>query len=176
MIDWSGDNDYINTGESRVVPSNNSISPVMDSLRVFNNGRNKNCYNIKSIRQGQVMLRASFYYGNYDGRSSPPSFDLHYDGNYWATVETSSTEYVYHEVIYVMKSSSISVCVAQTREGEFPFISALEVRGLETFMYLYGLTYETEYPLFMLKRVAYGSNSTIMYVHLSYLSYYRCFI
>lgn len=56
------------------------------------------------------------------------------------------------------------------KRGEFLFISALEVRGLETFMYLYGLTYETEYPLFMLKRVAYGSNSTIWYVHLSYLT------
>lgn len=96
---------------------------------------------------------------NYDGRSSPPSFHLHYDGNVWATVETSG-EGSYYEVIYVMKRDSISVCVSQSTEGEFPFISALEVRGLEMDMYK---DIGSGYPLFLMKRDAYGSSSPIRY-------------
>lgn len=162
LIRWSGDANYINTGESRVVPSNNSISRVMDSLRVFNNDRNRNCYNIDSVRQGRVLLRVSFYYGNYDGRSSPPSFDVHYDGNAWGTVGTLIDDYVSAEVIYVMKSDSISLCFSQTRVGEFPFVSAIEVRALEPLMYNF---IGGEYPLYLSTRSAYGSNSTVRYQH-----------
>ncbi|KAK4441126.1 putative LRR receptor-like serine/threonine-protein kinase [Sesamum alatum] len=159
LIVWTGDDEYVQSGESRSVQSSNSISRVMDTLRVFT-ARKKNCYNIGSVRQGRVLVRATFYYGNYDGKSSPPTFDLQFDGNHWATVETSSTEYVYHEVTYVMKKDSISVCVAQTNPGEFPFISALEVRGLETYMYV---NVDENYPLFLRRRVAFGSNATIRF-------------
>lgn len=51
------------------------------------------------------------------------------------TVTTSSAEYVNYEVIYTMKKNNISVRVAQTNADEFPFISALEVRSLECYMY-----------------------------------------
>ncbi|KAL3620637.1 hypothetical protein CASFOL_035549 [Castilleja foliolosa] len=159
LIDWTGDNDYIHTGESHSVGPNNSISRVMDTLRAFTT-RTKNCYNIDSVKQGRVLVRASFYYGNYDNKSTPPTFDLHFEGNYWATVKTSSTEYVFHEVIYVMKKDSISVCVAQTSPGQFPFISALEVRGLESYMYM---NVNITFPLFLRKRVTFGSNATVRY-------------
>ncbi|KAL0460640.1 UNVERIFIED_CONTAM: hypothetical protein Slati_0691200 [Sesamum latifolium] len=159
LIVWMGDDEYVQGGESRSVQSSNSISRVMDTLRVFTT-RKKNCYHIGSVRQGRVLVRASFYYGNYDGKSTPPTFDLQFDGNHWATVQTSSTQYVYHEVTYVMKKDSISVCVAQTNPGQFPFISALEVRGLESYMYT---NVDDNYPLFLRKRVAFGSNATIRF-------------
>ncbi|KAL0436840.1 UNVERIFIED_CONTAM: hypothetical protein Sradi_0391900 [Sesamum radiatum] len=159
LIVWTGDDEYVQGGESRSVQSSNSISRVMDTLRVFTT-RKKNCYHIGSVRQGRVLVRATFYYGNYDGQSAPPTFDLQFDGNHWATVQTSSTQYVYHEVTYVMKKDSISVCVAQTNPGQFPFISALEVRGLESYMYT---NVEDNYPLFLRKRVAFGSNATIRF-------------
>ncbi|GFP99563.1 uncharacterized protein at1g24485 [Phtheirospermum japonicum] len=159
LIDWTGDGDYVQNGESHSVGPANSISRVMDTLRVFTT-RRKNCYHIDSVKQGKVLVRASFYYGDYDNKSMPPTFDLQFDGNYWATVETSSTEYVYHEVTYVMKKDSISVCVAQTSPGQFPFISAIEVRGLEWYMYR---NINDTYPLFLRRRVAFGSNATIRF-------------
>ncbi|KAL3850725.1 hypothetical protein ACJIZ3_012607 [Penstemon smallii] len=164
LLDWTGDDNYIKNGESHTVQSNSSISRALDTLRVFTT-RNKNCYRIDSIRKGRVLVRASFNYGNYDNRSSPPSFDLHFDGNYWATVRTSSMGNVYYEVIYSMKKDWISVCLAQTEQGQFPFISALEIRGLEANMYRYGDdTLEIyNYPLFLRTRVAFGSNSTVRY-------------
>lgn len=130
----------------------------MDTLRVFTT-RRKNCYNIDSVRTGRVLLRASSYYGNYDDKSSPPTSDLQFDGNHWTTVETSSTEYVYHQVTYVTKMDSISVCVAQTNPGQFPFFSAIEWRCLESDMYF---NYDDGYPLFLRRRVAFGSNATMI--------------
>ncbi|KAL0370035.1 UNVERIFIED_CONTAM: hypothetical protein Sangu_0321600 [Sesamum angustifolium] len=159
LIVWTGDDGYVQGGESHSVQSSNSISRVMDTLRVFTTQK-KNCYHIDSVRQGRVLVRASFYYGNYDGKSSPPTFDLQFDGNHWATVQTSITVYVYHEVTYVTKKDSISVCVAQTNPAQFPFISALEVRGLESYMYV---NVDDNYPLFLRRRVAFGSNATIRF-------------
>ncbi|KAK6144559.1 hypothetical protein DH2020_021379 [Rehmannia glutinosa] len=159
LIDWTGDDNFIKNGESHTVQSPNSISHILDTLRVFT-GRKKNCYNISSVKRGRVLVRASFYYGNYDNKSSPPTFDLQFEGNHWATVETSSTEYVYHEVTYVMAKDSISVCVAQTNPGQFPFVSAIEVRGLEPSMYN---SISDSNPLFLRRRVAFGSNATIRF-------------
>lgn len=106
-----------------------------------------------------LAARATFYYGNYDGKNSPPTFALQFDGNkWWDEVETSTTEYYYKEVIYVMKRDSITVCVAQTKAGQFPFITALQVRRLESSMYRY---IDNSYPLIGWRRVAFGLNTYV---------------
>lgn len=157
-IDWLGDVDYVANGESHVVPSNNSISHVMDTLRVFTS-RTKNCFLIDEIEKGgKVLIRASFHYGNYDGKSNPPSFALQFDGNHWASVSTMSDQLVYYETIYVVKGDYLTVCLAQTEENQFPFISALEVRGLDSTMYSH---VDDNHALFLRRRVAFGSNKTI---------------
>ncbi|GER25656.1 leucine-rich repeat protein kinase family protein [Striga asiatica] len=149
LIDWSGDENFTLTGESRSVPSASWLPRAAATLRVFTS-RVKNCYQIDSFKKGRVLVRAGFYYGDYDGRSSPPTFELQFDGNRWATVETSASELVYYEVVYVMKGDSISVCLAQTSPGHFPFLSSLEFRSLEPFMY--AIVNETR-PLFLRKRL-----------------------
>ncbi|KAH6810452.1 hypothetical protein C2S51_024214 [Perilla frutescens var. frutescens] len=160
-IDWVGDDKYVQNGESRSVKPSNSFNHVADTLRVFTT-RNKNCYHIDSVKKGRVLVRASFFYGNYDGKSSPPTFALHFDGNEWTTnVKTSNTVSYYYEVIYVMKEDSISVCVSQTKSGQFPFISTVAVRSLEPFMY--NNRVDGSYPLFLWTRVGFGSNITIRY-------------
>lgn len=131
----------------------------MDTLRVFTT-QIKNCYRIDSVKQGRVLVRATFNYGNYDNKSSPPTFDLLFDGNQWDTIRTSSVGAVWREVIYDMKGDSINICVAMTNPGEFPFVSALEVRALEWFKYG-GMN--NRYPMFLGKRVAFGTNATIRY-------------
>lgn len=159
-IVWLGDEEYMSNGESYVVQSNNSVSHVMDSLRVFTS-RNKNCYLIKVEKGGRVLIRASFNYGNYDGKSNPPSFSLQFDGNDWARVKTMSDQLVYYETIYVVKGDDLSVCLAQTLADQLPFISALEVRSLDSTMYTH---VDSNHALFLSRRVAYGSNQTIRYM------------
>ncbi|KAL9143674.1 hypothetical protein ABFS82_14G249100 [Erythranthe guttata] len=165
-IVWTGDDNYIKTGEPHSVQSAKySVSHVMDTMRVFTT-RKKNCYHIddSSVKQGQrVLVRASFLYGNYDNKSSPPKFDLFIEDTEWEAVETSMFEVVYYEVIYVLDKDSISVCVSRSSLG-IPFISALEVRGLTFSMYPYQyLNDGKNYPLFLRRRVAFGSNQTIRY-------------
>ncbi|KAK3024463.1 hypothetical protein RJ639_043184 [Escallonia herrerae] len=154
---WMGDNLFNQNGVTRVVQSSKSISHVMDTLRVFTT-RKKNCYSIKADKGEKVLVRASFFYGNYDNKASPPSFDLQLDGNDWATVQTSSDELVYYEVIYVVKGETTSVCVAQTKPNQFPFMSALEIHSLDSLMYSH---VDSNFALYLSTRVAYGTNETI---------------
>ncbi|GKF42432.1 malectin-like carbohydrate-binding domain-containing protein, partial [Tanacetum coccineum] len=108
----------INCGASDDVLDLNSITWTPDENLVSNG----------DARTGdKVLVRASFNYGNYDGLSNPPTFDLHFDGNFWATVETTTSGVMRYEITYVAKQDFISVCVALINPGQFPFISAIEV-------------------------------------------------
>ncbi|KAL5831327.1 hypothetical protein ACOSQ4_016681 [Xanthoceras sorbifolium] len=132
----------------------------MTTLRVFTT-RNKNCYSIEEAGKGtRFLLRASFYYGNYDNKASPPIFDLQFDGNHWVTVTTSMDTTVIYEAIYVAKGDTISVCVAQTYSDMFPFISALEVRTLTPTMYS---EVDTNYGLILRRRIAFGTKEIVKY-------------
>ncbi|XP_061356025.1 probable LRR receptor-like serine/threonine-protein kinase At5g59680 [Gastrolobium bilobum] len=156
-IRWTGDDAYIQHGESIQVYSG---SNPLSTLRVFPT-RKKNCYSIRVKKGEKVLTRASFYYGNYDNKLSPPIFDLQFDGNYWATVNTSSSyDYVDYEAIYVTKGNLTSICVAQTKPNQLPFISSLEVRSLDTTMYSH---VDSNHALFLQWRYALGGNQTIRY-------------
>uniref|UniRef100_U7DTC9 Malectin-like domain-containing protein n=1 Tax=Populus trichocarpa TaxID=3694 RepID=U7DTC9_POPTR len=132
-ITWRGDDDIFQNSFSEVVQSSNTVSHVMSTLRVFTS-RKKNCYFIR-VDKGPLLVRASFYYGNYDRELSPPSFDLLIDGNHWTKVITSLDQL-------------------------FPFISALEVRSLDPKMYSY---VDPKYALFVRSRFAYGARATVRY-------------
>ncbi|KAF8396708.1 hypothetical protein HHK36_018335 [Tetracentron sinense] len=154
---WYGDDSYIQNGESKTVQASSSIPHVLSTLRVFST-RKKNCYSFDAGTGGKVLVRASFYYGNYDKKSSPPTFDLQFDGNYWATVVTSSDQAVYYEAIYDIKGQSLSVCLAQTKPDQLPFISTLEVRSLDSGMYGHA---DPNSALLLTRRVAFGTNDTV---------------
>lgn len=158
-ITWTGDDNKVSNGVARMVQSSNSISPVMDTLRVFTT-RKKNCYSILVTKGQKVLVRASFNYGNYDELSSPPTFDLHFDGNYWSPVITSITGVNTFEIIYVAKGNVVSVCVAQTNPDQFPFISALEVRGVDSEVYS---KVDENRALFSLRGTSYGASQTLRY-------------
>ncbi|PWA60197.1 malectin-like carbohydrate-binding domain-containing protein [Artemisia annua] len=152
----------VSNGEANVVPSSNSLSDqVMNTLRVFTS-RKKNCYSYPVTLGQKVLVRASFYYGNYDGLSKPPTFDLHFDGNFWTTVETSSTELTVHEITYVTKGDAVSVCVAKTKHDQFPFMSALEIRSVDSEVYN-PKEVDNNRALFLISRLAYGASQTIRY-------------
>lgn len=155
-IRWVGDGDYIQHGESHdVYLGSNPLS----TLRAFPN-RKKSCYSIRVGKGEKILTRASFYYGNYDKKFSPPVFDLQFDGNYWATVNSSSYYYVDYEAIYITKGNFTSICVAQTKPNQIPFISSLEVRSLDPTMYSH---VDPNHALILQWRYAFGGNQTIRY-------------
>ena len=77
------------------------------------------------------MIRATFFYGNYDGKNKTPVFDLYLGVNIWLTVEEAD---VFYDVIHVPLTDFIEVCLANTGNG-VPYISALEIRHLDNFIY-----------------------------------------
>ncbi|KAF5796019.1 putative Malectin-like domain, leucine-rich repeat domain superfamily [Helianthus annuus] len=156
-IEWKGDNDLISSGVAHAVQPNYSVSRVMNTLRVFTT-RKKNCYSIKVEEGEKVLVRAGFNYGNYDNKSAPPNFDLLFDGNFWITVNAS--ELKIFEIVYVVKKKDISVCVAQTNPREFPFISTLEVRSLDSQLYS---KFGTNHALLLQSRFGYALNQTIRF-------------
>ncbi|XP_026422545.1 probable LRR receptor-like serine/threonine-protein kinase At1g05700 [Papaver somniferum] len=171
-IVWVGDGPYIKTGKTHkvnVAPPNISgwDSRAMSTLRAFP-ARKKNCYSIdiesktkdSNITVARVLVRASFYYGNYDNKSNPPTFSLQFNGNNWGSVVTTNG-IIYYEVVFSLnKSSNIDVCLAQTQPDNIPFISALEIRSLDPGAYGY---IPADFPLFFTERTAYGTNTTIRY-------------
>ncbi|KAG1339177.1 putative LRR receptor-like serine/threonine-protein kinase [Cocos nucifera] len=162
-ITWVGDDNYIQNGQSLTLNDPGLVSQAMTTLRVFDS-RRKNCYPIGVSGGGQILVRASFYYGNYDGKSSPPSFGLQFDANSWTTVETAMDQVVWYEAVYVVNGDATSVCVAQTQPNQLPFISAIEARSLDPDMYAKVFSKDM-YALFLRRRAAFGADDTVRYPH-----------
>ena len=121
---WFPDIWFITTGLNKQVPQKQPIEE-MNTLRFFPNGSTEqSCYLVELIPQfTSYIVRAGFYYGNYDGLSRPPTFDLTINGKNWTTVNTTSSMGggpIYHETIYVYHEYGMNVCLVQTREGEVP--------------------------------------------------------
>ncbi|CAA6667502.1 unnamed protein product [Spirodela intermedia] len=118
-ITFSPDSRYINRGENKIV-SNNPFSRKYETLRSFPNG-DRNCYKLWPVQTGKkYLIRAGFWYGNYDKRRNVPTFDLHIGVNFWTTVR--------------LLGDFLWVCLINTGKGT-PFISTLELRPLPDFMY-----------------------------------------
>ncbi|RVW57008.1 putative LRR receptor-like serine/threonine-protein kinase [Vitis vinifera] len=64
---WELDDEFIKTGQNKLLPTRNS-QRSMDTLRYFPDG-GKNCYNVGLHLHNKYILRAGFYYGNYDNLS-----------------------------------------------------------------------------------------------------------
>ncbi|QHO43386.1 hypothetical protein S245_017766 [Arachis hypogaea] len=155
-ITWAQDDAYIEHGQS----FNVSLGlGTFSTLRAFHTLK-KNCYEIEVQKGEKVLTRASFFYGNYDNKFSPPMFDLIFDGNYWGTVITSISDHVDYEAIYVAKGNYTNVCVSQSNPNHIPFISSIEVRGLDPQMYNH---LHQNHSLILLSRRAFGANQTVRY-------------
>ncbi|KAL3720913.1 hypothetical protein ACJRO7_005682 [Eucalyptus globulus] len=124
----SGTNMQVST---RVIYQNNLQQSK--NLRIFPNGK-RNCYTLMPDKgKGNTYLvRASFSYGNYDGKNQTPAFDLHIDVNYWNTVNSSS--WISKEIFYTPPRDYIQVCLVNTGSG-VPFISALELQLMDNSIY-----------------------------------------
>ena len=149
------DSQFIETG----VNENVGISPdnlrrFYRTVRSFPNG-NRNCYNLGSVvnKGNKYLIRAYFLYGDYDGKNNTPTFDLYIGVNFWDTMSfDDATAEIDTEIITIASMNFISVCLVNTGYGT-PFISALELRPLNSSMY--GVVNESQ-SLFLLNRLDIG--------------------
>ncbi|KAF8038664.1 hypothetical protein BT93_B1259 [Corymbia citriodora subsp. variegata] len=160
-IKYETDEGFIDSGENMQV-SLEVISTYYQqyskNLRSFPNGT-RNCYTLRPDRGKNItyLIRAVFWYGNYDGKNQPPSFDLYIDVNYWTTVWFST--YYCEEIMYVSQADDIQVCLVNTGNG-VPFISALELRPLDGDSYRLGFGF---LKLHWRYDIGLSSNSSIRY-------------
>ncbi|KAJ1420260.1 Serine/threonine-protein kinase, active site [Sesbania bispinosa] len=122
---------FVDTGVSRRVSPQIRVilKQQLRYVRSFPSGV-RNCYRINVAMAPKYLIRASFYYGNYDDLNQAPQFDLHLGPNIWDTVKFSNASLVlYREIIHTPSQNYIHPCLVNTGTG-IPFISAIELRIL----------------------------------------------
>ncbi|XP_019436214.1 PREDICTED: probable LRR receptor-like serine/threonine-protein kinase At4g29180 [Lupinus angustifolius] len=140
-IKYNTDGAYINTGFNKNIsfeyayPNNPNLPLPLSDVRCFPQGE-RNCYSLKAGRRGRTnLIRASFMYGNYDGENKLPEFDIYVGANFWSLVKfRNASEQVVLEIISIAQSDVIYVCLVNKGSGT-PFISALELRPLNSSIY-----------------------------------------
>ncbi|KAK7823483.1 putative lrr receptor-like serine/threonine-protein kinase [Quercus suber] len=136
-INYISDVAFIDTGISQQISAvyKGSFQQQVWNLRSFPQGI-RNCYNISFTQGTKYLIRGTFFYGNYDGQSKLPQFDIHLGVNMWDTVNiTNVTIPVFKELIYVPSQTNLQVCLVNTGLG-MPFISAIELRPLSNKTYV----------------------------------------
>ncbi|XP_050884242.1 putative leucine-rich repeat receptor-like protein kinase At2g19210 isoform X2 [Lathyrus oleraceus] len=138
-IYYTWDVNFTDTGVSRSISSKHkaSLERQFWNVRSFPEGT-RNCYTL-FVSQGsskKYLVRASFAYGNYDGKVSLPEFDIYLGAKRWESVVfEDSLSVITKEIIYAASSDYVHVCLFNTGKGT-PFISVLEVRVLNSDAYL----------------------------------------
>ncbi|CAN8254984.1 unnamed protein product [Cochlearia groenlandica] len=164
-VTWVGDKGFVSTGQS--IKNADVETKPFNTVRYFPTGQT-NCYtNIPVAAKGQkTLVRAKFYYENYDGKYLPPSFDVVIDGKHRDSIEITESSlnneetFYYTEVIFLAANESTSLCLIRTSPSGNPFVSSIEVFGLDDGMY------EDLGPnegLITLERGAYGAKEIISY-------------
>ncbi|KFK29474.1 hypothetical protein AALP_AA7G138400 [Arabis alpina] len=141
-ISYTWDTPFIDTGvnvnvsEEYGYPKNPVLPFPLADVRSFPLGT-RNCYTlIPSDGKGNLyLIRATFMYGNYDGKNALPEFDLYVNVNFWSSVKfRNASENVIKETLSFAESETIHVCLVNKGKGT-PFISALELRPMNSSIY-----------------------------------------
>ncbi|KAL4292349.1 hypothetical protein AHAS_Ahas18G0019200 [Arachis hypogaea] len=142
-IQYISDDDFISSGEPESVNSDLRsyfVQEQLQNLRSFPKGK-RNCYKINNITIGFLyLIRLQFAYGNYDGLSKFPEFDVFLGVNKWDTVSVGADDNVnvntvirMKEIIHRASREYISICLVKKRGT--PFISTIDLRLLKNDTY-----------------------------------------
>jgi hypothetical protein len=133
-IAYKTDKDFISTGMNTVVAPDysrtiSSLGSMLNTLRTFPEGK-RNCYTLKPIqgKNQNYVVRAFFYYGNYDSKNQTQiTFDLYLGVNHWQTVVVKDMQWEYYIITHYSVTDTIYVCLVNTDSG-VPFINGLDLR------------------------------------------------
>lgn len=136
-LNFSSDTTFIQSGKCGRIQANLTsrfLKPYR-TLRYFPDGI-KNCYNLNVEKGRKYLIRASFEYGNYDGRDIKPVFDLYLGPNLWITVDFERrVNGIRQEILHIPTSNSLQICLVKTGETT-PLISTLELRPMGNDSYI----------------------------------------
>ncbi|KAL6614596.1 hypothetical protein ACP70R_036866 [Stipagrostis hirtigluma subsp. patula] len=137
-ISYVSDAGFTDTGVSRNVSaaylSSRDLARAYLTLRSFPDG-DRNCYTFGSLTSGsKYLLRATFMYGEYDGLSKPPIFDVYLGVNLWGTVDLVAETFEILEIIGFSPNDNLQVCLVNKKLGT-PIISSLVLRPMKPSLY-----------------------------------------
>ncbi|KAG2247579.1 hypothetical protein Bca52824_087207 [Brassica carinata] len=136
-IQFLSDENFIQGGKMGRIPANlesENLKPY-STLRYFPD-EIRNCYDIRVEVGRNYLIRAMFFYGNFDELNVSPEFDMYIGPNKWTTIdlqkEPSGSG---KEIIHISRSNSLQICLVKTG-ATTPMISTLELRPLANDTYL----------------------------------------
>ncbi|KAK1578844.1 hypothetical protein Q3G72_033552 [Acer saccharum] len=135
-INYISDAAFTDTGIGmKMMPEfQKDVQQMVWSVRSFPDGI-RNCYKFNLTKGNKYLIRAYFLYGNYDQQDKVPGFDLYIGPDKWESIKLeSASSAVIKEIIHVLPSSYLDFCLVNTGSGT-PFISALEMRLLNSTIY-----------------------------------------
>ncbi|KAL5822642.1 hypothetical protein ACOSQ4_020542 [Xanthoceras sorbifolium] len=135
-INYISDAAFVDTGIGKRMLGEyqKGMQQQMWYVRSFPDGI-RNCYKFNLTKGNKYFIRAMLMYGNYDGQDKLPAFDLYIGPDKWESVTFRSASFVsLKEIIHVLPSSYLDICLVNTGSGT-PFISALELRLLNSTIY-----------------------------------------
>ncbi|XP_030487653.2 probable LRR receptor-like protein kinase At1g51890 [Cannabis sativa] len=157
-IKYISDEAFVSAGVSASLPPDfvTRYQKELEHVRAFPEGI-RNCYTINVTSGTRYLIRATFYYGNYDGKNYLPEFFIHIGANVWDSITFFIDIPLTKEIIHVASNEHLRVCLASNGTGT-PFISALELRPLAN------NTYVTQSgSLELLTRMDLGSITNVTY-------------
>ncbi|KAK4762102.1 hypothetical protein SAY87_029986 [Trapa incisa] len=161
------DDEFTEVGNKTTISASN-VMPILRDLRFFpDKSAKKYCYAVPVVKGSKYLVRTSYYYGGFDGGTTPPIFDQIIDGTMWGTVDTtedySNGLASYYELVVAAMGKYMSVCLARNSATvSDPFISLLEVEYLDDSVY--NSTDFKNYALGLVSRATFGNNNyTISY-------------
>ncbi len=132
-ITWMPDDQFIdkNSGVNANVSSASGIYPDFSeftTLRYFPDSRAKNCYSFPVTPNETYQIRGTFYDGNYDGKTTVPTFQMGVDGTIVASNIISQLYTIaYQEITYVPQRNVTFLCLSRDLTNSVPFISAISL-------------------------------------------------
>ncbi|KAH0659115.1 hypothetical protein KY289_027863 [Solanum tuberosum] len=137
---YTSDVGYVSGGVKNNISStyqSNSLERQFLTVTSFPTGT-RNCYTLTPAQgnSGRYLIRASFFYGDYDnGNDRFPYFDLYIEEKYWITISIYNASIpIREEIIHTPSNGSINICLVKL-DTTTPFISALELRPLNNTIY-----------------------------------------
>lgn len=125
---WTGDADYIYLGVAAEVNDTAGVPESLTHLRWFNM---RTCYTFYLITVGSsVTVTTGYYYGNFDGKDSPPQFQVQYDSNPVKTIVIGSQAVTY-PLTYNASSDQVSVCFSVPPDDftKTAFVNTVQIEG-----------------------------------------------
>ncbi|CAN8258795.1 unnamed protein product [Cochlearia groenlandica] len=165
-INYTPDTGFIAVGNTTTI-NQKDLLPILATLRYFpDKSSRKHCYNFPVAKNSKYLIRTTYYYGNFDGKKTPPVFDQIVGGTKWSVVNTTEDyakgQSSYYEIIVGVPGQRLSVCLAKNADtlSSPPFISALDVIPLEERMY--NSTNLGSYKLSLVARNSFGGEDREM--------------